>query len=135
MHIQMAGEKLVKGYMRRALPGVPRIHDAVHNHFSHLSVTIVNDEKLRRAFVGRPATRKEVSEHLRRLRATMRNFEALNPSVAGRNSPNCEYPWETTGPQVKGHPPVRHRFGNAVGKTARYKVYRLLDRILQAERV
>jgi len=134
MHLQMASEKLVKGHMRRARPNVPRTHEAVHNHFSHLSATVINDEKLRTAFMGRTASRQEVSKHLRGLQGTMRKFELLNPSLAGRNAPNCEYPWESPGPPPQGHSPVKHRFGNAVGKAARYKVYRLLDRILLSER-
>lgn len=130
MHLQMCGEKLIKSYLARH-GAVPRTHRAVHNHFADLSNIVVGSPRLRSALMGREATRGQASKVLSSLNVTMRRVESLNPTVAGGDRPNCEYPWED--PPGVSHAPVRHRFGNAVGKAARARLYRALDRILSAE--
>ena len=130
----MCGEKLVKGYARRSGTFQPH-HHAVRSWFAVLRSVIVGSPKLRRKFMGETASRASVSKVLNSLETTLLAIEGLNPSVAGWGRPNCEYPWEIAGPPPRGYPPVRHRFGSAVGSAARAKVYRLIDRILVIEGV
>lgn len=134
MHLQMCSEKLVKAYMKRSGNFRPT-HQVTANYFRHLRDVVVADPNFRSALMGRPASRHEVFAVLRGLKRTMEKFESLNPSVARLNRPNCEYPWELPGTTADEVPPVRHRFGAAVGRAARAKMYRLLDRILTSEGV
>ena len=133
MHLQMCGEKLIKGYLRRVAPP-PRVHNVVRSSFRYLETIILGTPKLRDRLMGYKGARiSQVKPRLISLERTMLRIELLNPSVAGYRSPNCEYPWEPV--SSVGYAPSRHRFGRAVGKAARAKVYRLLDRILVAEGV
>lgn len=134
LHLQMCSEKLVKGYRRRAYPLV-RTHDAVTQWYPDLVSAIINDQRKRDSLGGAGASRSQVTKRLDSLKRTLVKIEQLNPSIAARlrRNENCEYPWESTGPPPVGYPPARHKFGRAVGRAARVKVFDLLDRILRCE--
>ena len=130
--LQMACEKLVKA----ALCCDPIDPKSLQKSHDYVAKTLPVVFKGNLALLGNSSLKaaqgfQTLARHL------AQEINLLAPAVKreGKRPDNCEYPWESAGLPPIGYPPARHKFGRAVGRAARVKVFDLLDRILRCERV